>query len=120
MDDVVSACVGLFADQADFVVGLEDSVAVVVEVAAVLVLVPVLAAAAAVDDEDMILAASKVVPGEIAVCVLGLEETNHSVVVFHADWLVIDNGTSMQGNQTSQEVNLTSSPGDVLLRLFRG
>lgn len=74
-------------DQVDFVVEVEDSVAVAV----VPVLVVVVVVVAAVDGEDMILAAWKVfVPPVIVVLVFVPEERHQSVVVFRADWRVIE------------------------------
>ena len=73
-------------DQVDFVVEVEDSVAVEVAV----VPVPadlVLAAAAAVDGEDMVLAAAlkAVVLQVIVASVFVPEERHRSVVAFRAD-----------------------------------
>jgi hypothetical protein len=43
----------------------------------------------------------------IAVLVFGPEERHHSVVVFRADWRVVDNGTSIKGNRTCKKKSIS-------------
>ena len=100
------------------VVEVEDSVAVAVEVAVVLVVVVVVAVA--VDDEGTGLAAWQVVvPWVIVVCAFVPVERNHSVVVFRADWRMIDNGKSTE-NQTRKKKPISPLPQEMYCSVYSG